>query len=474
VARSNGAEIAHRVVIVGGGFGGLPAARWLGRHRVDVTVVDRRNHHLFQPLLYQVATGMLSSGQIAPPIRHVLRHRKNVWVELAEVTDIDVDRRVVRAKVLGTHQLEIPYDSLIVATGAAQSYFGNDQFALYAPGMKTVSDALELRRRIFGAFEVAELAHDALERQAWLTFAIVGAGPTGVELAGQIRELAVRCLKGEYRRFDSAVARVLLIDGGDAPLANFGHDLSDRTRRTLEKMGVELKMGYKVVGVDGDGVEVEGRDGRRSRIAARTSIWAAGVEASPIAAQLAAATGAEVDRAGRIKVLPDLSLPGHPEVFCVGDMTTLHDLPGVAEVAMQGGLHAANTIVRARKGKPAAPFRYRDLGSVAAVGRFRAIASIRGLRLSGFAGWFVWMFVHLAFLEGFGNRLFTMLRWLRAMIGRGRGEREFSVAHEGGDLSLPDAVRHVVQPKPLPLVTSDLEVSHGGTGPTAGQEGVRT
>ncbi len=452
----SGSARRHRVVIVGGGFGGLPAARWLGRHPVDVTLVDRRNHHLFQPLLYQVATGMLSSGQVAPPIRHVLRRRKNVRVELAEVTDIDLDGRVVHAEVLGSRHLELPYDSLIVAAGAAQSYFGNEQFALYAPGMKTVSDAMELRRRIFGAFEIAEIIEDPAEREAWLTFVIVGAGPTGVELAGQIRELAVRCLKGEFRRYAPSAARVLLVDGGKEPLANFGHDLSGRARRELEEMGVELRMGLRVVGVDAAGVDLEDGDGQRSRFSVRTAIWAAGVEASPLAAQLAKSSGAEVDRAGRVKVNPDLSLPGHPEVFAVGDMTSLNDLPGVAEVAMQGGLHAANTIVRGLKGKPSVPFKYRDLGSVAAVGRFRAIASVRGLRLSGFPGWFVWMFVHLAFLEGFGNRLATMLRWLRAMVGRGRGEREFNVAHEGGDLSLPDSVRHVVQPSPLPLLPPNL------------------
>jgi NADH dehydrogenase len=441
----------HRVVVVGAGFGGLLAVRRLAHAPVDVTLVDRRNHHLFQPLLYQVATGMLSPGQIAPPIRHVVRRYRNVRVELAEVTGFDLDRRVVQATTMADlHHLEIPYDSLIVATGANQSYFGHDELARFAPGMKTVDDALELRRRIFGAFELAEIAADPEERSQWLTIVIVGAGPTGVELAGQVRELAVRCLKGEFRTFDPASVRVLLLDGGKEPLAGFGDRLSGKATKELERLGVELRMNARVVGVDAMGVDAAGANGEHTRIEARTTIWAAGVQASPLAAMLADATGATVDRAGRVAVLPDLTLPGHPEVFAVGDMTTLNNLPGVAEVAMQGGLHAANTIARRLTGKEGVPFKYRDLGSVATIARFRAIASVRRLRLSGFLGWLVWFFVHLAFLTGFGNRFSTMLRWLRSMIGRGRAERVVSTAHTGGDLSLPQSVREVVQPAPYP------------------------
>jgi NADH dehydrogenase len=441
----------HRVVVVGAGFGGLFATRRLGGRPVDVTLIDRRNHHLFQPLLYQVATGMLSPGQIAPPIRHVVRRHRNVRVELAEVSGFDLDRRVVQVRYVPIRQeAEIPYDTLIVATGANQSYFGHDELARYAPGMKTIDDALELRRRIFGAFEMAEVASDPAARKDLLTFVIVGGGPTGVELAGQIRELAVRCLKSEYRTIDPASVRVIVVDGGDAPLANFGDHLSGKAATELRRLGVELHMGARVVGVDARGVDVVAKDGTRSRIEALTTIWAAGVQASPLAALLGEASGAEVDRAGRISVLPDLTLPGHPEVFAIGDMAHLGDLPGVAEVAMQGGLHAANTVLRRLDGKAAVPFRYRDLGSVATVGRFRAIASVRGLRLSGFPGWLVWFFVHLAFLSGFGNRVTTMLRWLRSMIGRGRAEREISTAHTGGDLSLPEEVRAVVQPNPYP------------------------
>jgi NADH dehydrogenase len=437
----------HRVVVVGGGFGGLFAVRLLGHRPVDVTLVDRRNHHLFQPLLYQVATGMLSPGQIAPPIRHIVRKRKNVRVELAEVTAFDLDQRIVHAKTIADiHQLEIPYDSLIVATGVTQSYFGHDELARYAPGMKTIDDALELRRRIFGAFEMAAIEPDPEEQRKWLTTVIVGAGPTGVELAGQVRELAVRCLKGEYRVFDPASMRVIVVDGGKAPLATFGDKLSDSAAKELERIGVELRMNARVVGVDPDGVDVLESDGSTSRIDAHTAIWAAGVQASPLAAILAKASGASVDRAGRIEVLPDLSLPGHPEVFAIGDMAALDDLPGVAEVAMQGGLHAANTITRRLEGKAPAPFKYRDLGSVATISRFRAVASVRGVRLHGFPGWVVWFFVHLGFLTGYGNRLSTMARWLRSMLGRGRAERAFSTAHTGGDLSLPDEVRATVQP----------------------------
>jgi NADH dehydrogenase len=444
----------HRVVVVGGGFGGLVATRYLGHADVDVTLVDRRNHHLFQPLLYQVATGMLSPGQIAPPLRHIVRKLKNVRVELAEVTGFDLESRVVHAEnPVNRDPIDIPYDSLIVASGVSQSYFGHDEFARYAPGMKTIDDARELRRRIFGAFEMAEAVDDPEEQGLWLTVVIVGAGPTGVELAGQVRELATRCLRGEFRTINASDVRVLLLDGGKEPLATFGDRLSGKASKALERLGVELRMGARVVGVDVRGVDVADADGNRSRIDAYTTIWAAGVQASPLAGALAESAGAEVDRAGRVKVLPDLTLPGHPEVFAIGDMTTLNDLPGVAEVAMQGGLHAANSIRRRLKGETVEPFRYRDLGSVATIGRFRAIASVKRWRFSGFAGWIIWFFVHLAFLTGFGDRFTTMIRWLRSMIGRGRAEREFSVAHTGGDLSLPESVREIVEPEPFPNVS---------------------
>jgi NADH dehydrogenase len=443
-------------VVVGGGFGGLPATRLLARSDVDVTLLDRRNHHLFQPLLYQVATGILSPGQVAPVLRHLLRKHENVRVELARVTGFDLDRRVVRTTIIPGMEREFPYDSLIVAAGVNQSYFGHDEFALIAPGMKTIDDALELRRRIYGAFELAENSTEVSDRQFWLTVAVVGGGPTGVELAGQIRELAVRSLRRDFRSIDPSSIRVVLLDGGTEPLANFGDRLSGAAARDLEHMGVELRMGARVVGVDGLGVDVQERDGT-DRITAGTTIWAAGVQASPLAAQLAEASGAETDRAGRIAVLPDLTLPGHPEVFALGDMAAINDLPGVCEVAMQGGLHAANTIRRRLKGDTRkVAFKYRDLGSAAAIGRFKAIVSVRGLRLSGFPGWVVWLFVHIAFLNGFGGRVTTLYRWARSMIGRSRPERVFSVGHTGGDLSLPEKVRDKIMPSPFPVMDAQL------------------
>ena len=445
----------HRVVVVGGGFGGLPATRFLARKPVEVTLVDRRNHHLFQPLLYQVATGMIPAGQVAPPLRHVVRKHKNVRVELAEVTGFDLDKRLVHISLLGQPLGDLPYDSLIVAAGVGQSYFGNDQFALYAPGMKTLDDAMELKRRIFGAFERAEMTEDPAEKKRWLTFAIVGAGPTGVELAGQIRDLATRSLRGEFRTFDPSDARVVLLDGGKQPLANFGDQLAARAATTLEKLGVELGMGSRVVQVDSSGVEMVDHDGNKSHLDARTAIWAAGVEASPLATELAKASGAELDKAGRISVLPDLTLPGHPEVFVVGDMMSLDNLPGVAEVAMQGGLHAANSIDRRLNGQDVVAFKYRDLGSAAAIGRFKSVVNFKGLKLSGFPGWVVWAFVHLTFLTGFGNRLSTLLKWTRAFVGRGRPERYFSVLHTGGDLSLPASVLSEVQPNPTPALSKE-------------------
>ena len=443
-------------MVVGGGFGGLPACRFLGRQPVDVVLLDRRNHHLFQPLLYHVATGILSEGQIAVPLRDTLQRYDNIRVELAEVTGFDLERRVVFAASPLHDSVEVPYDSLIVAAGVSQSYFGHDELALFAPGMKTIDDAIELRRRIFGAFEMAEVTTDPAEKQAWLTIVVVGAGPTGVEIAGQVRELAVRCLRRNFRTFDPATIRVLLMDGGKEPLATFGHRLSARATTALEKLGVELHMGSRVTGIDANGVDVETSAGTE-RIAAHVVVWAAGVQASPLAAMLADASGADTDRSGRVATLPDLTIPGHPEVFAVGDMVTLDGLPGVAEVAMQGSLHAANTIVRRLDDRPTRPFKYRDLGSVAAIGRFRAICSFRGLRLSGFPAWIVWLVVHLTFLNGFGNRVGALARWFWAMVGRRRHERIFSVAHTGGDLSSPEAVRARISPNPFPALETPAQ-----------------
>lgn len=445
------------MVVVGGGFGGVAAVRLLAtaRSNVSITLLDRRNHHLFQPLLYQVATGILSPGQIAPVLRHLFRKHHNVRVELVEVTDFDLEGRIVQATSIPGERRQFPYDSLVVAAGAGQTYFGHDEFALLAPGMKTIDDALEIRRRIYGAFELAESTAD--EQSFWLTLVVVGAGPTGVELAGQVRELAVRSLRHNFRSIDPTAVRVLLVDGGKEPLANFGDNLSARAAKELRRMGVELRMQSRVVNVDTLGVDLEGPGGKE-RIPAGTVIWAAGVQASPLAAKLAQASGATTDRAGRIAVLPDLTVPGHPEVFAIGDMATVNNLPGVCEVAMQGGLHAANTIRRRLKnGADGSPFKYRDVGSAAAVGRFRAIVSMRKVHLSGFLGWVVWLFVHIAFLNGFGNRLVTMYRWTRSMIGRARPERVFSVGHTGGDVSLPDQVRTKILPNPFPAMAASAK-----------------
>ena len=402
----------HRVVIVGCGFGGLFAAKALRHAPVEVVVVDRTNHHLFQALLYQVATGVLSEGDIAPPIRDILEHQCNASVVLGEVVDIDVDEELLTLDTLG-HQTTLSYDSLIVATGASQSYFGHDEYARDAPGMKTIDDALELRGRIFGAFEIAELERDATERQPWLTFAIVGAGPTGTELAGQIAELSKRALRHNFRQFDPAAVRIVLLDAVDTVLPTFPERLRRRAKRDLEKLGVEVRLGTKVIGVDSTGLDLEGGD----RLEARTKIWAAGVQASALGRIVAERTGAVLDRSGRVEVNPDCSVPGHPEVFVVGDLMALNGLPGLAEVAMQSGHHAAQTIVARLRGHEPKPLRYIDLGTMATISRFRAVASVGRLQLSGFVAWLLWLAVHLAFLTGFKNRVAAVANWSVAFLG---------------------------------------------------------
>jgi NADH dehydrogenase len=412
----------HRVVIVGCGFAGLFAAKALRRAPVEVVVVDRTNHHLFQPLLYQVATGVLSEGDIAPPIRDVLRHQRNTRVVLGDVVDVDTDERLLSIETLG-QIAALSYDSLIVATGASSSYFGHDEYARHAPGMKTIDDALELRGRIFGALEIAELEPDPAAREPWLTFAIVGAGPTGVELAGQIAELSRRSLHGNFRRFDPKSARIILLDAVDNVLTPYPDRLRRRAERALERLGVEVCLGTRVVGVDEKGLDIAAADGEVGRIEARTKIWAAGVQASPLGRMVADRAGATVDRAGRVDVEPDCSLPGHPELFVVGDAMALNGLPGLAEVAMQSGHHAARTIVRRLRGGESKPFRYLDLGSMATIARFRAVATVGRLQLSGRIAWAMWLVVHLAFLTGFKNRVSAVTNWTVAFLGRGRRQR---------------------------------------------------
>jgi NADH dehydrogenase len=414
-----------KVVIIGGGFAGLFAARSLRKAAVDVVLVDRVGHHLFQPLLYQCATGILSEGQIAAPLRDVLKRHKNVECLLAEVEDVDVAGQVVHARRPGGAAIELPYDHLIVAAGVRQSYFGHDEFAQFAPGMKSISDALAIRRRVFGAFELAETASSVEERTQWLTFALVGGGPTGVELAGQIRELATQTLHEEFRTIRPEDARVLLFDGGDAPLKAFGPKLSGKAADTLVRLGVELHMGARVTSVDAGGLQVT-EAGADLRYDARTVLWTAGVEAPPLAARIAEATGAEHDRAGRIAVRPDCTLEGHPEIFVVGDVMTLNGMPGLAEVAMQTGAYAGRHIRHQVEGATSfSPFKYLDLGSAAYLSRGRAVVSAGPLHLAGRLGWLVWLFIHIAFLTGYRNRFTAILTWLVAFSRGIRRERAF-------------------------------------------------
>ncbi len=416
----------HRVVIVGGGFGGVRAAKALENAPVQITLIDRTNHHLFQPLLYQVATGVLSPGQIAPALRSLFRRQQNVRVVLGDVEDIDLDRRVVRA--VDNDEIDVPYDTLIVAAGATHSYFNHPEWAEFAPGMKTIDDANRLRSRILGAFELAEQEPDPQARPAWLTFAIVGAGPTGVELAGQITLLARRVLTGEYRTIDPSTARVVLLDAVPNVLTTFGSRLSRHAESELRGLGVDVELGAKVVDVDRDGVVVE-ENGNRRRIETKTVIWAAGVKAAPLGALIAERTGGQVDRSGRLHVEPDLTVTGHPEVFALGDMVAIPDVPGTAQPAIQEGKYVAK-VIRARLagGSAPKPFHYRDLGTMATIGRSQAVADLFGkIKLWGFPGFVVWGAVHLAYLVGWGNRFEAVTRWMWTILARNRRERLISV-----------------------------------------------
>lgn len=414
----------HKVVVIGSGFGGLFGTKALRRSDVDVTMVAKTTHHLFQPLLYQVATGILSQGEIAPPTREILSNQDNAQVLLGEVSSIDLENRTVRSQVLGRETVT-PYDSLIVAAGASQSYFGNDHFAEFAPGMKSIDDALELRGRIFGAFEMAELGAARGENvDHLLTFVVVGAGPTGVEMAGQIAELAHRTLKKDFHHINTQKARVILADAASQVLPPFGVTLGGKAQREIEKLGVEVMLGAMVTSVDERGLEVKYKDGRVERVNSVTKIWAAGVQASPLGKQLGDQSGAPVDRAGRVGVNPDLTLPGYPEVFVVGDMISLDNLPGVAQVAIQGAKYAAKEIDGRLKGKaPQKPFKYFDKGSMAIISRFRAVAMVGKFRLTGIIAWLMWLAVHLVYITGFKNRLTALLHWAVSFIGRGRSER---------------------------------------------------
>ena len=424
----------HHVVIVGGGFGGLRAAAALGRAPVRVTLVDRRNFHLFQPLLYQLATGILCAGEIAAPLRHVLRKQKNTRVLLGEAADFDPQGR----RVILTDGV-IPYDTLIVAAGMVNTYFGHDEWGRFAPGLKTVEDGAEIRQKIFYAFEVAEREPDPAVRRDWLTFVVVGSGPTGVELTGMLAEIARNTLREDFRSIRPEESEVLLVDMADRILPSYPPELSRKAGESLNRLGVSVRTGLRVVGIDGGGITLEGPAGRE-RIGSRTVLWAAGVAASPLGRTLAERTGAETDRLGRIRVGPDLSVPGHGDIFVIGDLAHVpgkdgQPLPGLAPVATQQGRYVAKRVARRAAGKPpGGPFSYFDKGTMAVIGRHAAVADIGRFHFGGVFAWLLWLFIHLLLLVTFENRLVVMVRWAFQYFTYGRGSRQLSAE---GPLKLP-------------------------------------
>ena len=427
-----GANGAHRVVIVGGGFAGLNAVRGLREAPVEVTLVDRQNFHLFQPLVYQVATGALASAEVAAPLRAVLKRQANARVLLADAKGFDLGRREVVLGDLpdGETERRLPYDTLVVAGGSNYSYFGHEDWREFAPELKSIGGALAIRSRLLSAFEAAELEPDPERRRAWLTFAVVGAGPTGVEMAGQIAELARDTLRGNFRVAAPEQARIVLLDGAERILPAFPKGLSRHAAHALEALGVEPLPGRTVVDVDAESVAWGEQGGERTRLPARTVIWAAGVTASRLATLLAEAAGAEVDKAGRVAVGPDLTLAGRPEVLALGDMVSVRGadgrplgLPGLAPVAIQQGHYAAKAIVARLGGREPRPFHYLDKGDLATIGRSKAVADIRGIHLWGLPAWLAWLTVHIYYLIGFQNRLLVLLRWTGSFLTRGRGAR---------------------------------------------------
>lgn len=423
----------HKVVIVGSGFGGLNAAQALKRADVDIKLIARTTHHLFQPLLYQVATGIISEGEIAPPTRLILRKQNNAQVLLGDVTHVDLEKKTVDSVLLG-HTYSTPYDTLILAAGAGQSYFGNDHFAEWAPGMKTIDDALELRGRILGAFEQAERSSDPERRKKLLTFVVVGAGPTGVEMAGQIQELSDQTLKGSFRHIDPTEAHVILLDAAPAVLPPMGEKLGIKAKERLEKMGVEIQLNAMVTDVDRNGITVKNQDGTLRRIESASKVWSAGVAASPLGRDLAAQSETEIDRAGRVIVNPDLSIPGHPNVFVIGDMAFVPGVPGMAQGAIQGGKYVAAIVkneaaarAHGTKPKPRVPFKYFDKGSMATVSKWNAVAQIplgekNKFEFSGFFAWLAWLGLHLIYLVGFKTKIATLLSWAVTFLSRQRGQ----------------------------------------------------
>jgi NADH dehydrogenase len=414
----------HKVVILGGGFAGLYAAQAMKHAALDITLIDRRNYHLFQPLLYQVATGSLSPGEIAAPIRGILSGQKNTSVLLGEATDIDPTAKKLSLK----DGASIPYDSLIVATGSQGSYFGHDEWKTWAPGLKTIEDATTIRHKILVAFEAAERISDPVERHTWLTFVVVGGGPTGVELAGALCEIANHTLKHDFRVIRPQDARILVVDGGARTLSTYPEDLSRSAEQQLCKLGARVRTGVTVTAVDEDGVTLKTPAGVE-HIASHTVIWAAGVAVTEFARTLAKKTSAETDRAGHIKVAPDLTVPNFPDIYVVGDLALVNakdgkPLPGVAQVAMQGGAYAAHAIVRKVTGKPPqAPFVYFNKGDLAVIGRAAAVANIFGVHLSGFPAWIVWLFVHLMYIVEFQSRILVFVQWGFLYLTFNRGAR---------------------------------------------------
>ena len=421
-------DLNHRVVVVGGGFGGLWATRALAGAPVNVILIDRENHHLFQPLLYQVATAGLSSPDIAAPLRHILRRQKNVEVRLASVTRVEPAAR----RVWLDDGNAVDYDTLLLASGATHTYFGHDEWAKNAPGLKTLDDALLLRRRLLLAFERAEVETDPARRDAWLSFAIVGGGPTGVELAGTLAEIARHTLKREFRHIDPASAKVRLLEAGPRILASFPESLSEKARAQLQRLGVEVVTGSPVDSIDAEGYRLGD-----VFVPARTVVWAAGVAASPIAQSL----GVTLDRSGRVPVLPDLTVPGHAEIFVAGDLATITQdgklVPGIAPAAKQMGRHVAQTISARLAGRNSTPFRYRDYGNLATIGRMAAVVDLHGLRLSGLLAWWFWLAAHVFFLIGFRNRIVVLLNWFMAYWSYQRAAR-IIVGHSGARRE-PDA-----------------------------------
>jgi NADH:ubiquinone reductase (H+-translocating) len=413
-----------KVVIIGGGFGGLSAAQHLHSNLVDVTLIDRRNYHLFQPLLYQVATGSLSAGEVASPLRGVLSRQKNTRVWLGTVVDIDPDSK----RVFLADGAIVPYDSLIVAAGSQTSYFGHNEWQEWAPGMKSVEEATAIRHKILYAFEVAERLSDPMQRRSWLTFVVVGAGPTGVELSGAIAEIARQTLKNDFRSIHPEEAQIILLDGAPRILMPFPEDLAEKANRTLAKLGVEVRCGAMVKNVDKEGLTIDS-GGRTDSIAAKTVIWAGGITASPLGKIVASHTKAEADRGGRVKVKPDLTIPNYPDIYVVGDLASATDekgkpLPGVAQVAMQGGVYAAKSILRkVKRHGELPPFRYFDKGSLAVIGRWAAVADVFGVHISGFLAWLVWAFIHVTYLVSFQSRILVFIQWAIQDLTFSRGAR---------------------------------------------------